>query len=122
MSGKPAARMSDMGSGHPCHFPPTPSIQGSPNVLTNNLPQMRIGDAYVPHMICPICKTPPHPRNLAAGSPTVLVNNLPAGRVGDAISCGGSHAAGSPNVLIGGSAPPGATRSAFCESCEDQAG
>lgn len=120
MSGKPAARLSDLGSGHGCHYPPTPSIMGSPNVLINFLPAMRVGDAYVPHP-CPVCPAPPHPRSLAAGSGTVMINNMPAGRVGDAISCGGNHTMGSPNVLIGDSSPPGMTRQAVTESCEDQA-
>ncbi|WP_299688049.1 PAAR domain-containing protein [uncultured Tateyamaria sp.] len=120
MSGKPAARLGDIGSGHGCHFPPSPAIQGSPNVLINNRPAVRVTDAYLPHP-CPVCPQPPHPRNLAKGSPTVQINNLMAGRVGDAISCGGNHAVGSPNVLIGGASPPGRTRAPTCESCEDKA-
>jgi hypothetical protein len=36
----------------------------------------------------------------------VVINNKAAGRIGDAISCGGNHATGSPNVLIGGGSPP----------------
>ncbi len=120
MSGKPAARLGDIGSGHGCHFPPSPAIQGSPDVLVNSIPAVRVGDAYLPHP-CPVCPQPPHPRSLAAGSPTVIINNKAAGRVGDAISCGGNHAAGSPNVLIGGGSPPGRTRAPLCESCEDRA-
>ena len=117
MSGKPAARLGDIGSGHGC-FPPSPAMQGSPNILINNRPAVRQGDAYVPHG-CSNC--PPHGRNLSQGSPTVLFNNREAGRVGDPISCGGSDATGSGNVLIGAASPPGLTRSPFCETCEDKA-
>ncbi|SFR52349.1 PAAR domain-containing protein [Litoreibacter janthinus] len=120
MSGKPAARLGDIGSGHGCHYPPTPAISGSGDVLINYRPAFRQGDAYVPHP-CPVCPAPPHPRNLSQGSPTVLVNNKQAGRVGDPISCGGAHSTGSGDVLIGGNSPPGLTREAFCETCEDEA-
>ncbi len=120
MSGKPAARIGDIGSGHGCHFPPTPAIQGSPNTLINNRPAVRQGDMYAPHP-CPACPQPPHPRNLSAGSPTVLINNKQAGRIGDPINCGGANSTGSGNVLIGGNAPAGLTRAPFAESCEDAA-
>lgn len=95
----PAHRLGDIGSGHGCHFPPTPAIVGSPNVFVNGMPAMRVGDAYLPHP-CPACPIPPHPRALAQGSPSVFVNSIPAGRVGDAIGCGGSAATGSPNVVL----------------------
>lgn len=120
MGGQPAARLTDLGSGHACHFPPSPAITGSPNVMINNLLAVRQTDSYLPHP-CPACLIPPHPRNLAQGSATVYFNNLQAGRIGDPINCGGSHMVGSPNVLIGGTAPPGLTRMPFCEECEDQA-
>ena len=100
MSGKPAARIGDIGSGHGCHFPPTPAIAGSPDILINNRPPVRVGDAYAPHA-CGVCPKPPHGRALAAGSPTVLFNNLQPGRVGDPIDCGGNDSTGSPDVLIG---------------------
>ncbi len=120
MSGKPAARIGDIGSGHGCHFPPSPAISGSPNILINNRPAVRQGDAYAPHP-CPVCPLPPHGRKLASGSPTVLFNNKQAGRVGDPIDCGGSDATGSGNVLIGGASPPGLSRAPICEECEDKA-
>lgn len=120
MSGRPAARLSDIGSGHGCHFPPSPAIQGSADILINNRPAVRQGDAYAPHA-CPVCPQPPHSRELSAGSPTVFFNGREAGRVGDPISCGGADATGSGDVIIGGSSPPGRTRSAFCEECEDKA-
>jgi uncharacterized Zn-binding protein involved in type VI secretion len=120
MSGKPAARLGDIGSGHGCHFPPSPAIGGSPNILINNLKAIRKGDAYAPHA-CPTCPAPPHGRALSSGSPTVLFNNRQAGRIGDPIDCGGNASTGSPNVLIGGASPPGMTRSPFAETCEDNA-
>jgi len=98
--GKPAARLGDIGSDHSCHFPPTPAVEGSPNVFINGRPAVRVGDAFAPHA-CPPCKKPPHPRKLAAGSPTVFINGRQAGRIDDAIDCGGKVSMGSPNVFIG---------------------
>ena len=115
MSGKPAARLGDIGSGHGCHFPPTPAIAGSPNIFINNKPAVRQGDAYAPHGCSP-CPSPSHGRALAAGSPTVNFNNKQAGRVGDPIDCGGADTTGSPNVFIGAAAPAG-TRKPFAEEC-----
>jgi len=92
-----AGRLTDIGSGHGC-FPPSPTIQGSGDVFINVLPALRKGDAVLPHG-CGQC--PPHGRNVSAGSATVNINNKPAARVGDAISCGGSVATGSANVIIG---------------------
>lgn len=116
MSGKPAARLGDVGSGHGCHHPPSPAIAGSPDVFINALPAVRVGDAYLPHG-CSTCPSPPHPRTLAAGSATVFINGKAAGRVGDAIDCGGSATSGSANVFIGASSPPG-TRKPFREKCD----
>lgn len=96
-AGPKAARLGDTGAGHGC-FPPTPIIVGSPDVLVNNRPVARLGDALVPHG-CGNC--PPHPRSISAGSGNVLVNNKKVARVGDSIGCGGSISAGSGDVLIG---------------------
>ena len=112
MSGKPAARLGDIGSGHGC-FTPSPAIAGSGDTFINGRPAVRQGDSYLPHG-CGSC--PPHPRKLASGAPTVYVNNKQAGRVGDPIDCGGADATGSPNVFIGASAPI-ATRKPFQEEC-----
>ncbi len=101
MAGKPVTRLGDIGSGHACHFPPTPSIAASPDVSVDGLPVVRQGDAYAPHA-CPTCPAPPHPRMLAGGSSTVFINGLPAGRVGDPLSCGGAADKGSSSVSIGG--------------------
>lgn len=115
MSGKPAARLGDIGSGHGCHFPPTPAVSGSGDVIINNKPAVRQSDAYAPHGCSP-CPAPAHGRSLASGSPTVFVNNLQAGRIGDPIDCGGAAATGSPNVFIGAASPPG-SRKPFEEEC-----
>lgn len=96
-----STRLGDQGSGHACHFPPTSSIAGSPNVNVNGIKAVRKGDAYAPHG-CGPCKVPPHPRALAAGSGSVYINGMPAGRVGDAINCGGNASKGSSDVFIGG--------------------
>lgn len=95
-----ATRLGDIGSGHACHFPPTPSIVASPDVYVENIAAVRQGDAYAPHA-CPTCPAPPHPRSLSGGSGTVFINGTPAGRVGDAISCGGDAAAGAATVSFG---------------------
>lgn len=95
-----ATRLGDIGSGHGCHFPPTPAISASGNVYVEGIPAVRQGDAYAPHA-CPACPAPPHPRSLSAGSGSVYINNKPAGRKGDAISCGGSVTAAAGTVDIG---------------------
>ncbi|WP_373635576.1 PAAR domain-containing protein [Yoonia sp. SS1-5] len=100
MTGKPATRVGDIGTGHGCHFPPTPATAGSQDVFVNGIPAVRQGDAYAPHA-CATCPAPPHPRALASGSATVLINGKQAGRIGDPIDCGGAASAGSPNVFIG---------------------
>lgn len=96
----PAHRLGDIGSGHACHFPPTPATGGSPNVFVDGKPLMRVGDPYIPHG-CGPCPAPPHGRALAAGSGTVFTNGKPTGRIGDAIDCGGTAATGSGDVIIG---------------------
>ncbi|MDF1871045.1 PAAR domain-containing protein [Vannielia sp.] len=94
-------RLGDIGSGHGCHFPPTPAVSASPDVNANGIPVVRQGDAYAPHA-CPCCPVGPHGRSLSGGSGTVYVNGKPMGRVGDAIGCGGSANAGSGDVYAGG--------------------
>jgi len=95
-----AHRLGDIGSGHSCHFPPTPSTEASPDVNIDGIPAVRQGDAYSPHA-CPSCPAPAHPRSLSGGSGSVFINGKPAGRIGDAISCGGEAAEGSSSVYIG---------------------
>ena len=92
--------LGDIGSGHACHFPSTPSIVVSTDVFVEGIAAVRKGNAYAPHA-CPTCPAPPHPRSLAAGSGTLYNNGKPAGRVGDASSCGGNAAAGASTVSMG---------------------
>lgn len=69
-------------------------VAGSPNVITNGTPQVRIGDAVQGHA------PPPHAAPvMAEGSPNVIVNGIPACRAGDKATCG-HPASGSPNVII----------------------
>ncbi|PYE85161.1 PAAR domain-containing protein [Phyllobacterium leguminum] len=96
-----SVRKGDIGSGHGCHYPPTPAMTGSPNVLINGIPAVRVGDAYAAHG-CPSCPAPAHGRAQAAGSPTVFINGRPAARIGDAIDCGGAALTGSGNVFFDG--------------------
>lgn len=117
----PAHRKGDIGSGHECHFPPTPATGGSPNVFVNGKPLMRVGDAYVAHP-CVVGHAPPHGRALAAGSATVFVNGQPAGRTGDAIDCGGSASSGSGNVFIGDDGGPPASGPASCQASAAKGG
>ncbi|MBR0075753.1 MAG: PAAR domain-containing protein [Synergistaceae bacterium] len=98
----PAARLNDICTGHAC-WPPRVNIEGSPNVFVNGRPLHRQGDGWEVH-----CCTHPgvphgcHASVLASGSSTVFVNGRQAGRVGDPVACGGTVAAGSANVFIGG--------------------
>lgn len=76
-----------------------PAIQGSPNVLTNGLPSVRVGDAGI-HAAC--CG--PNKWNAKTGSGSVLINGRPAHRLGDMVKhCGGTGrmVQGSPNVIVG---------------------
>ena len=95
-----AHRRTDIGSGHGCHFPPTPAIGGSPDVYVNGRKLMRVGDKYVPHP-CVVGHSGPHDRALADGSKSVYVNGKKAGRKGDPIDCGGNAQTASDNVYIG---------------------
>ena len=82
----------DKSRGH-CFFPRPPD-QGSNNVKTNNIPQVRVGDHYPIH----VCGLAMHDGNASKGSPNVKVNNKKLHRQGDAISCGDTAANGSSNV------------------------
>ena len=77
-----------------------PAIAGSPDVLVNNLPALRVGD---PGIHAPCCG--PNTWKAAAGSATVLINGKGAHRMGDEDShCGGSGKLieGSQDVIVGG--------------------
>ena len=94
----PAVRATqDICTGHGC-WPPRLIVQGSDNVMTNNKPQARLGDALALHA-CP--GSPPHGAVISSGSKSVNVNGRPMARVTDSVSCGGSCATGSGNVNCG---------------------
>ena len=113
----PAHRKGDIGSGHGCHFPPTPATGGSPDVYVNGRALMRKGDSFAPHP-CVAGHAGPHGRALAAGSAAVFVNGKPAGRKGDGIDCGGAAATASGNVFIGDAGPgSSAVSSVPAEAC-----
>lgn len=85
---------SDNCSGHSC-WPPRPAIEGSPDVFINNIPSVRLGDAWQVHC-CKSC----HSGASSSGSPNVFVNGKPKCRIGDAISCGSTMVNGSPDVFV----------------------
>lgn len=84
-----------------CPHPATgPAVQGSPDVLVNNRPAVRVGDKGI-HAVC--CG--PNMWTATKGSSTVLINNMPAHRKGDMDThCGGvgQLIEGSEDVLVGG--------------------
>jgi uncharacterized Zn-binding protein involved in type VI secretion len=77
-----------------------PAILGSPTVMVNKRPAIRLGDTGI-HAAC--CG--PNMWHPTKGSATVFINNKPAIRLGDMTThCGGvgQTIAGSPDVIIGG--------------------
>ena len=87
-------RLGDLCTGHAC-WPARPSIEGSPNVFTNNKETVRVGDLYIVHCCAGDC----HVGHLLHGSPNVYANNKQVGRITDPIDCGSLVAQGSPNVV-----------------------
>ncbi|MEC7986949.1 MAG: PAAR domain-containing protein [Myxococcota bacterium] len=88
--------------GKPCCAHPVqgPGVNGSPNVLVNNMPALRLGDPGVHSGCCG-----PNTWNVSAGSATVFFNNIKAARIGDqTVHCGGSGnlIEGSSDVITGG--------------------
>jgi uncharacterized Zn-binding protein involved in type VI secretion len=72
---------------------------GSPNVLANNKPVLRVTDMGV-HAAC--CG--PNMWQAQVGSATVMCNGLPVHRLGDMdLHCGGvgNMIEGSPNIIVG---------------------
>ncbi len=104
----PMGRLGDMSQApidiHGCPACPHPvvgpAVTGSPDVLVNGRPALRVGDQGV-HMVC--CG--PNMWEAKMGSATVLINNKAAHRLGDMDKhCGGvgQLIEGSPDVLVGG--------------------
>ncbi|PIE02408.1 MAG: hypothetical protein CSA81_07015 [Acidobacteria bacterium] len=76
-----------------------PAITGSPDVLINNRPALRVKDKGL-HAACCSCNM----WEAKVGSSTVMINNRFAFRKGDlSMHCGGfgTLIQGSPDVLIG---------------------
>ncbi len=88
----PAARMFDKTS-HPGMI-----VQGSPDVLIQNLPVARVGDKHV--CMLPPTAGPHPPSTIAKGSATVLINNLPAARQMDSAGCGAQILPGPALVTV----------------------
>src|SRR5690554_6947474 len=101
MSGKKVVLLGDLGTDHE-GFPPTPVINGSPDVLIDGKPVARVGDQLAQHSKP---KHSPHPRTIASGSSTVFINGLPVATTGGAISCGGVTI-GSSSVVVGDTHAP----------------
>lgn len=92
-----ATRLGDANTGHDA-CPPAALAGGSPNVFINGKSAGREGDSYAPHG----CKDhPPHAGTISSGAAHVFINGMKAARVGDSVSCGGTVAEGSANVIIG---------------------
>lgn len=82
---------------HPCVGP---AVAGSPDVIVNGKPAVRLNDPGI-HAAC--CG--PNTWTATKGSDSVFINGLPAHRDGDDDKhCGGAGAMieGSPDVLVGG--------------------
>lgn len=104
---KPQGRLGDSSlapaDAHGClacpHPASGPATSGSPDVLVNGLPALRVGDSGS-HAAC--CG--PNTWTAVAGSASVLINGRPAHRQGDQTQhCGGvgTLLVGSANVLVG---------------------
>jgi hypothetical protein len=93
--GRGVVRMGDFSLGHD-GFPPKRAIEGSPDVITNNRPTVRVGDAWDVH-----CKIGAgcHGSVGIAGAPHVFANNKHVMRVGDPLDDGDKANEGSPNVF-----------------------
>jgi|APCry1669189034_1035192.scaffolds.fasta_scaffold20987_3 hypothetical protein len=70
---------------------------GSPTVLINGAPAVRLGDIVGPH---PFIGCGPDVSVLTTGSAKVLINGLPAGRIGDIYTADNIIISGSPTVFI----------------------
>lgn len=97
---KKAATVGDIGTDHD-GFPPTPIIEGSQDIIIDNKPAARVGDALAPHAKP---NHPPHDRAISTGSKTVFFNHKPAALTGSEVGCGGVIIGGS-SVIIGDMAP-----------------
>lgn len=96
-----AARKGDKTTGPSNHpWMQAPAIEGSPNVIINGKPAVRVGDHFASHSL-PFPPIMPHDSVAAQGSKTVFVNGKALSRIGDQTSCSDIIAEGSPNVIVG---------------------
>lgn len=101
-----AARETDVCTGHERYmgdhcdslWPPRPAIQGSSNVIINNLGAHRKTDKWAVHCCDEDYRC--HDSELESGAPNVFVNGLELGRCGDPIVCTSIVATCSNNVII----------------------
>lgn len=110
---KKAATVGDIGTDHD-GFPPTPIIEGSQDIIIDNKPAARVGDALAPHAKP---NHPPHDRAITTGSKTVFFNHKPAALTGSEVGCGGVIIGGS-SVIIGDQAPSGGAAAMAMRSAE----
>ncbi len=89
-----AGRRGDLCTGHDAHGP-RPAIKGSPDVIINDRPALRVGDAFAKH------GPTMHGGVMSAGSENVTFNDKPASRVEDALDCGSALRDGSDDVIVG---------------------
>lgn len=87
--GEPAARLSDLNTYPKTGHGTNPATSGSSDVLINNLPTLRVGDA----MACG--------DTAAEGIGSVLVNGKPIAFLGRVTAHGGVIVTGSGDVLVG---------------------
>ena len=87
----------DLCTGHGC-YPSRVATSGSPDVLTNGIPTVRVGDSWESHGCPPPCV--PHGSTQATGSPNTFANGRAVARIGDSIACGSSNKEGSPDTFI----------------------
>lgn len=95
--GKPAARKSDLCTGHGC-FPPRPNVEGSSTVFINSRPAHRKGDSWALHCCS---KKGCHGAITVTGSASVMVNGKPLAKVEDKLNCTSKIMTGSDNVYCG---------------------
>lgn len=86
---KPAARLSDKNACPKTGHGVNPTVTGSPNVLINGLPALRVGDSSA-------CGD-----SVTQGISNILVNGQPIAFLGSATAHGGVIISGSGDVVVG---------------------
>ena len=92
-----AARLGDNCSGHGW-WPNRGIASAASRTIINGKPAAREGDSFYPHTCPDIPET--HDGSCGTGSPNVIIEGQAAFRLGDPVTCGGTQAQGSPNVII----------------------